>query len=131
MRAGRERSSAPIRVSIVSANDETLDGLQAYLRRAGLDAKGSREVDSGASTDPPPGAVVFFPDEFSIERVVDAVKRLHSKRPRAIVVLVTREPQRFEKAFEGVGGVFQPLVVAKPAWGWTILDAICGRLEAE
>jgi hypothetical protein len=43
--------------------------------------------------------------------------------------LVTREPQRFRDALEGSDRSPTPLVVPKPVWGWTILDAIRGSLE--
>jgi hypothetical protein len=44
-------------------------------------------------------------------------------------VMVTGEPKRFAEALVHGEGHSQALVVAKPAWGWTILDAIRGRLE--
>jgi hypothetical protein len=47
-----------------------------------------------------------------------------------LVVVVTREPQRFEEAFNRAGGAPAPVIVPKPAWGWIILDAIRGPLEA-
>ena len=44
--------------------------------------------------------------------------------------LVTKEPKRFESLPTGDGAVV-PLVVPKPIWGWTILDAIRARLDLD
>jgi hypothetical protein len=129
MRGHRDRPS-PLHVRIVSANAETLDGLQAYLRQAGIDARGTREVETGAGSDPAPGAVVFFPDEFGIDRALGEIARLRRARPQTLIVMVTGEPKRFAEALVHGEGPSQALVVAKPAWGWTILDAIRGRLES-
>ncbi len=128
MRPVRVRGPEPLHVTIVSANPETLDGLQTYLRQAGVDARGTREIESGVAMDPHPSAAVFFPDEYPPDDVLKEVARLRRERPQVLVVLVTREPQRFAKALEA-GEHTSTIVVPKPVWGWVILDAIRGRLE--
>lgn len=121
-----ERTSAA-EVSIVSTNPETLDGLQAYLNAAGVAARCTREIDdcsrlASANT----RAFVVFPDDFSRERVVAAIAELTSKRPSALPVLITAHPNRFAELLDAD----KVLVVARPVWGWTILDAIRAHLEA-
>jgi hypothetical protein len=124
----RARTPQPLRVTIVSANPETLDGLQSYLRQAGVDARGTRDIECGAAMDPYPSAAVFFPDEYPADNVLKEIGRLRSERPQLLIVLVTREPQRFAKALDAPEHA-PTIVVPKPVWGWVILDAIRGRLE--
>jgi hypothetical protein len=118
-----------LRVTIVSANSETLDGLQTYLKQAGVRARATRtlgtEDDAGAA----PSAIVFFPDEFRREDVIVEIARLQRARPEVLAVIVTREPRQFEGIATDEGAQ-TPIVIPKPAWGWTILDVIRARLEA-
>jgi hypothetical protein len=116
----------PLVVTIVSDNAETLDGLQAYLRRAGVGVHGTRQIAS-AHIAPASSAVVFFPDDFESQKVVDAVLRLQRARPAVLPILVTGDPRRFESMAHGKGRA--PIIIPKPAWGWSILDTIRGHLE--
>src|SRR4051812_22265636 len=96
----RVRTPKSLRVTIVSANAETLDGLQSYLRQAGVDAQGTREVTSGDAITPHSSAVIFFPDEYEAADVLKEIGRLRRERPRLLILLVTREPRRFSKALD-------------------------------
>jgi hypothetical protein len=111
-------------VLVVSDCRETLDGLQAYLQRAGVSARGTRLLDGPAWQRSTINAVVLFPDDFGVVEVECAVARLAAARPTLLQVLVTREPRRFGSLAETTGAVTPPVILAKPAWGWTILDAI-------
>ena len=125
--AKRRRS---LHVTIVSDNPETLDGLEAYLRRAGVTTNGTKHVEKMSEMTPPASSVVLlFPDDFHSELMMSALANLLSQRPNILPVLVTKEPQRFESLPTARGGVL-PLVVPKPVWGWTILDAIRDRLDS-
>jgi hypothetical protein len=117
-----------LRVTIVSSNPETLDGLQGYLRQAGVDARGTAEIESGVALDPYPCAVVFFPDEFPSGSVLREVGRLQRERPQLLILIVTRDPRAFSEVLDA-RDPSPTLVVAKPVWGWTILDAIRGHVE--
>jgi len=121
----------PLSVTIVSDKPETLDGLRVYLRQAGVDAHGTRQLDTTESGGLAPSAVVFFPDEFGIDDVVCEVTRLRRERPHVVSVIVTREARRFAEAFDDDEADPAPIVIPKPAWGWTILDAIRGRLQRQ
>jgi hypothetical protein len=46
-----------------------------------------------------------------------------------LLVVVTSNPWRFDRLYGDERVV--PLVVPKPAWGWSVLDAIRGRLERD
>jgi len=116
-----------VQVTIVAANAKTLFGLQTYLSQAGLGTRGTRRLgslDSGTCS-----AIVFFPDEFSCNDVLREVTRLRRDRPTMLQLLVTREPQRYAELTDADGPELVPIVIPKPAWGWTILDAI--RLAVE
>jgi hypothetical protein len=108
-------------VTVVSTNPETLESLQGYLREGGVDASCTRDLGDCA-TAPAATTIAFilFPDDFRWEQVIAALADLAAHQPRALPVLVTAHPQRFERLFlsEDV------LIVPRPVWGWKILDAI-------
>jgi len=125
------RRGRPLHVTIVSDNPETTDGLEFYLRRAGVTTTGTRHIEKASEMTPPASsAVVLFPDDFRSEAVTSALASLRTQRPSALPVLVTKEPKQFELLPSSDGGLL-PLVVPKPVWGWTILDAIRARLDSE
>ncbi|HSO39371.1 MAG TPA: hypothetical protein VLT33_42885 [Labilithrix sp.] len=125
----RKRTTGSQRVAIVSANPETLDGLQSYLQSAGVAARGTRRLeDCAALTAPATVAVVLFPDEFAHESVVAAVADLGARGPGILRVLVTGHPRTFDAMIEGLRNV---LVVPRPVWGWTILDAIRAHVDGD
>jgi DNA-binding NtrC family response regulator len=120
-----------LHVTIVSDNAETLDGLETYLQRAGLTTNGTRHLEQACEMTPAASAVVLlFPDDFRSTAVVAALGKLASERPTVLRVLVTREPKLYEALPLPLGAI-APLVVPKPIFGWTILDAIRARLESE
>jgi hypothetical protein len=125
--AKRETSLA-FEVAIVSANPETLDGLQSYLSSAGVRARCTRDVAECARFAPATTtAFVLFPDDFQWEKVAAAIGELRELRPRALRVLVTSHPRRLEE----LASADSDVVVARPAWGWTILDAIRAHVGGE
>lgn len=120
------RTSAAHEVTIVAANAETLDGLQAYLSGAGITARCARDLDAckkvaSART----LAVVLFPDDFRWEDVVETLAELTRQHPHALPVLVTAHPQRCEELLS----IEELLIVPRPVWGWTILDAIRAHID--
>jgi hypothetical protein len=124
----RTQTPATRHVAIFSANPETLDGLEAYLRSAGIQAKGRRRIEecselTSASTQ----AIVLFPDDFPWETVMETVAALAVKCGSTLRVLVTGQPTKYERLVEGPN----VLVVPRPVWGWTILDAIRSHSEGE
>ncbi|MDB4946341.1 MAG: hypothetical protein JWP97_5875 [Labilithrix sp.] len=66
----RKRATGSQHVAIVSANPETLDGLQTYLQSAGVGARGTRRLEDCADLKVPATiSVVLFPDDFATESV--------------------------------------------------------------
>jgi hypothetical protein len=70
----------------------------------------------------PRGALAFviFPDDYRWESVVSALATLIERRPKVLPVLVTSHPKRFD----GLVDHEHVVVVARPAWGFTIAEAI-------
>lgn len=123
----RKRATRPRQVAIVSANPETLDGLQSYLQSAGVAARGTRRLeDCAAMTAPATAAVVLFPDDFERESVLATVVDIGARGPAILRVLVTGHPQAFEVLADGRRNV---MIVPRPVWGWTILDAIRAHVD--
>jgi hypothetical protein len=82
-------------------------------------------------TPPTSAAVILFPDEFEGDLVSRALALLDGQRPDVLAVIVTKEPRRFEHP-SGENGKGPPaLVIPRPAWAWTILDAIRARLDSD
>lgn len=129
MPSRRARRGSELHVGVISQNPETLDGLQAYLRDAGVVTTGTLQIEQSSKLCRVNSALVFFPDDFEWDAVVSALRECRRLKPQTLPVLVTQYPQRFEAlVWPGEGAL--PLVVAKPAWGFTILDAIRARLDA-
>lgn len=117
-------------VTIVSSNRETLGALEAYLRGAGVITTGTRAIERLVEMTPASAAaVILFPDEYPGATVTKALVALQRARPRVLAVVVTNEPSRFEHVTP-VSGDGAPLVIPKPAWAWTILDAVRARLDS-
>lgn len=72
----------------------------------------------------PCAAIVFFPDEFSLEDVLRELSRLRRERPQILPLLVTRQPRLYLEVTSVQADGLAPIVLPKPAWGWTIWDAI-------
>jgi len=95
------RASATHDVTIVSSNPETLDGLQTYLRGAGVAARCTRDLGDCANSAMNTLAFVLFPDDFRWEHVLATLAELAERRPRALPVLVTAQPQRYGELTPG------------------------------
>ena len=126
----RTRSSAPVYVTLIADNPETVDALHAYLGGAGVASHSTRALRDASMVPPATTAVVMFPDEFGVEDVVASIVSLRSARPRVLILFVTGAPQRFGSALGPDGRSVPPMVLPRPAFGWTILDAIRARASA-
>jgi hypothetical protein len=127
---GSRRPKA-LSVTVVSNNRETRLALESYLRGAGVVANGTRAVDRVLEVTPPSAAaVILFPDEYGEAAVTRALAALHRERPGVLAVVVTHAPHRFERLSGVASGDGSPLVIPKPTWAWTILDAVRARLDS-
>jgi hypothetical protein len=127
-------SSSPknrhLSVTLVAKNPSTLEGLENYLQGVGVFANSTRSIEHLLDTTPPStAAAIVFPDEFQAAAVISALATAKKQRPDVLVVVITNEPSRFDKLAGGVGASEGLLVMAKPVWAWTILDAIRARLD--
>jgi hypothetical protein len=126
--AARPRTDVTV-VIVVATNPETLDGLSSYLQGAGVAARCTRDLEECtrvASASDGNVAVVIFPDDFRWEKVVAALAEVAGIRPPVLPLLVTAHPQKFETLSAAEDVVIMP----RPIWGWTILDAIRSRISA-
>jgi hypothetical protein len=125
MPPGKRKSPAPVYVSIVSNNPETLDGLQDYLRGAGIPSHCTRAIRDMATIAPACAtATVIFPDDYPDTDVTALLGALRAARPRLLSLLVTRTPQRFRAPTATTEDALPPVVLPKPSFGWDILDVI-------
>lgn len=130
LRVGRMRAQ-PLqhRVVVVSENPETVDCLQAYLIRTGMDAQSARSLEALAHLPENVVALILFPDEFSTDRVLACARTLSAQRSRVLLLMVTGRARFFSESL--ASSRRQPvLVLAKPAFGWTLVDAIRRHAEA-
>lgn len=110
-------------VAIVSRNPETLDGLEAYLRSAGVTTSSAQLIERSSQIAAAVSVLVVFPDDYEWDSVIPAMAACLRSNPRAQLVVVTSTPQRFERVVWPDDAAI-PLIVPKPAWGWTILDVV-------
>lgn len=116
--------SKPLRVCVVAQNPETIDALHDYLSRAGVSPHSTRsllELDSATSD---MSVLVLFPDEFDRHQVFAALAVLRAAHRRLPILLITGAPQHFNHTAPASGLTPPPIVLPKPAFGWTILEAI-------
>jgi len=123
----RRPSTKPSYVTVVADNPQTIDVLYSYFTRAGVASNGTRELDAAAMVPPAATALVLFPDDFERADVQATILALRRARPKLLIVVVTGAPQHLGAALEPDGRSSLPLVLPRPAFGWTILDAIRGR----
>jgi hypothetical protein len=111
-------------VTIISARRETVDALHAYLESLGVASHATQGLSDASLVSPTTTAVVLFPDEFEASDVVARVLSLRRTRTPLLLVVVTSTPQRFRPALDADAHGVSPIVLPKPAFGWSILDAL-------
>lgn len=125
----RRAAPKPNYVAVVADNPQTLDGLHAYFNGAGVASTGMHKLHDVSMVPPAATAVVLFPDDFQRGEAQASILSLRRARPKLLIVVVTGAPQHLGAALEPDGHSAPPLVLPKPAFGWTILDAIRGRVD--
>jgi hypothetical protein len=117
--------TCPTHVTVVSNNPETLDELSGYLGRAGVPAHCTRAIEDVSLVAPDfATAAVIFPDDFAESVVVALVAELRVKRPRLLILFITRAPNRLRSILRADDRSLPPIVLPRPSFGWDILDAI-------
>ncbi len=120
----------PLTVMVVANNAETLHSLQSYFDDSGVPTHGTSSLGDLSRVAAATTAIVLFPDDFKERDVLDMISTLRRTRPRLLVLLVTRQPQLFGNALAPDGRSLPPLVLPKPSFGWSILDAIRAHADA-
>ena len=115
-------------VVIVADNRETLDGLQTYLSEAGLVPRCTCElVRRKTLISDRTLAVILFPDDYEWSDVTHELDNVEARLARVLLVLVTAHPQRCQAMT--MTAKREIVIVPRPVWGWTILDAIRAHRE--
>jgi DNA-binding response OmpR family regulator len=113
----------PLHVAIVSRNPETVEGLARYLEEAGAITSSTSALVRAPAVGAPTSALVIFPDDYPWDAVLSTLARCRAETQTLPLVIVTRSPRQFE-AFALADEGALTVVIPKPAWSWTILDAI-------
>lgn len=119
----------PPRILVACADAETLDRLHVYLVGVGMTSRAVRSLEGVLDVSEPSNAVVVFPDGFGVDKVVPWALAVREKWPQLLLLLVTREPQRFSTMLIKEHGLSSLVVLPKPTFGWTIVDVI--RVHAD
>lgn len=120
----RKTAASSHDVTVIAESPETLDGLLDYLNQAGMRARGVRTLDAMPSVDATRAAVVLFPDGFAMPEIIAMIRAIRTLRSDLLLLLVTGDSPRFQDAVRPLGRSTLPQVLPKPAFGWTILDAV-------
>lgn len=107
------------RARVVSTNGATRDALCAYLHEAGFAASSSHELPADEALD----VVVVFPDDYPEDWIRRELAALHERQAARLIVIVTSQAATYARGLDDEAQ--RPYaVIPKPAWGWTIVDAI-------
>ena len=121
-------SESASHVVVVAANTETMQALREYLKGAGVASRTTPELMNTSLAARSTRAIVIFPDEFEADEVVNRVSSLRAARPQLLLVLITGTPARYRAALEPEVGSVPPVVLPKPAFGWSIVDVVRAQL---
>lgn len=118
-------------VTIIAESRDTIDGLRAYLSGAGVSSHTAQHFGDVGVLPPAVQAVIVFPDELDPDAVAAGLAALRATHPHVLVVVVTGAPQRLRAVLAPDELSSPPVVLPKPVFGWTILDAIRAHARAQ
>src|SRR5258706_312135 len=114
------------KVTIVSNNRETIDGVREYLHRAGARAAGAVLLEDAPAAAAGSDAVVFFADDYPRDRALATFANLRATQPTIRLVVVTEATEAFAAVLLPGAPSHGVVVLRRPAWGWMLLDAVRG-----
>jgi hypothetical protein len=117
-------------VLVLSSNPETLDGLHEYFSQTGIASSGRRAIYPQVELSCAVRALVVFPDDFPAHQASAYLSMVRTRRPDLTIVIVTREPPIYRVMTATDGHPLKAIVLPRPAFGWTILDAIRSTQQA-
>lgn len=115
-------------VAIVSGEPDTVRGLRAYFERAGVPAEPAPVPLRVEALPERTTTIVMFPDDLDPHEVQESIARVQAARPEVLLIVVTSAPRAFERSGDG-SARSEIVVLPRPAFGWTILDAVRARAD--
>jgi hypothetical protein len=109
-----------LRLTLVSTDPETLDGVQQYFERRGATVASAARLEKAASSVRVSDGVIVFPDDYPFRQALSFVLTLDVK----VIVVVTADVERFQSSLRDAAPSKNVLVLRRPAWGWMLLDAV-------
>jgi len=111
-------------VVVVSDHAPTLSELRRYFSDSGLSAVVATSVlPTADALAAEVGTLVLFPDGFPPAAIDEAIAGLRRRRRRLLLIVVTTTPHRFAAHDVDDGGLVR-VVLPRPSFGWSIVDAI-------
>ncbi len=109
-----------VRLTLVSKDPETLDGVQQYFERMGAAVASAVRLEKAASSVRVADGVLVFPDDYPFNQALSFVLTLDVK----VIVVVTADVERFQSSLRDAACSKNVFVLQRPAWGWMLLDAV-------
>ena len=109
-----------LRLTLVSTDPETLDGVQQYFERMGATVVSTDRLERAASCVRVPDGVLVFSDDYPFKQALSFVLTLDVE----LIVVVTADVERFQTSLREAACSKKVSVLQRPAWGWTLLDAV-------
>ena len=109
-----------LRLTLISNDRETLDGVKQYFERAGAQLSCTSRLEEAAARAFGSDAAFLFADDYGREEALSVIPTLGVK----LVVVVTADVANFGTALRSQKSEPRVLVLARPAGGWMLLDAV-------
>jgi hypothetical protein len=123
MLKARQRPSSGGTVIVLSNNAETLKGMNRYFTQTGIASLSRQTLNPLAELASTIHALVVFPDDFAAHAALSYLSMVRTRRPDLSVVIVTKSPATYTTMTSTDGHPLDAIVLPRPAFGWTILDA--------
>lgn len=102
-----------------------------YFSQAGIASLSRRVINPLAELASSLRAAVVFPDDFPAHEVASYLSMVRMRRSDLTIVIVTKEPPVYRAMTAADGHPLSAIVLPRPAFGWTILDAIRALFSAQ
>lgn len=124
----KPKRSPALSITLVAANIPLISELSRYLQTAGVLVRPVPIVGRIVEVPRFDDAIVVFADDLEPTDVCALVNALPDDHRSPLLVIVTSYPRRYARL-----GVAEPhkrvLILPRPAWGWSIVDAVRACLE--
>ncbi len=131
MPKARQRPNPDGTVLVVCSNAETREGLEDYFGQTGIAVTSRHTINPLAELSSSLRAMVMFPDDFPPHQASAYLSMARARHPDLTVVIVTKEPPVYTGMTATNGRPLNAIVLPRPVFGWTILDAIRAERQVE